>query len=588
MQQREQTHHPIPVVIVGAGPTGLTAANLLGMAGIPTLLLERNADLSDYPRAIAIDDEGLRICQALELTEAMLSHMLLDIKVHYLSSHTYLAKVAPISQRNGFPFTSTFYQPDFEAILLRGLGRFPHVQVRFQHTLESFEQHNNCVELTVRAPDGMLYIAQCAYLLACDGGKSTIRHALSISMQPVTLRTLWPRRQVNGHGSHLQNTVRNPRASRDAASQRQSPDVLHRPSHRQRWLVVDTIHDDDLSMTATFFCNPARPAATLPAPQKRRRWEFMLLPGEHEEALLHLETIYKLIQQGRKLLGLSEKSTSQIIRYTIYTFHALIAPTFSRGRIFLLGDAAHLMPPFGGQGMSSGLRDAHNLCWKLAMVLRGQMTPDILVSYEQERYPHVAQMVLFSSILGHLIMPTSRPRAAMRDLLFRLLNTIPAVREYLSEARIKPQPRYPCGLLIPEHTGALHSLVGLMLPQPTVLTQTGQRVLLDTVLGDGFAILRLYAQPEQAFHLLTHEIWQLLNVRRVCVQPEASRHVAITKQDCLVVQDSEDVIGRFMRHQQNLLVLVRPDRYIMGTFHIADVGEFVARLEALIGNRRVT
>ena len=380
----------VPVVIVGAGPTGLAAGNLLGQAGIETLILEQSAELCTFPRATAIDDEGLRICQSLGLGEQVLSHTLLDLSVYYRSNGRLLARVAPQGRRNGYPFISTFYQPEFENILLHGLQRFSHVQTRFQHTVESLQQHEDEVVVTVRDADGSRQEITCAYLLACDGGKSTIRRMLNIAMRGTT--------------------------------------------YAQRWLVIDAVNDEageDTAPFATFFCDPQRPAMTILSPGQRRRWEFMLLPGETDATLLNDERIATLIKQT------GYTAEPHITRKTIYTFHAARAASFSQGSIFLLGDAAHLMPPFGGQGMNSGLRDAHNLCWKLAMVLRGQANPRLLDTYQVERAPHVAAMIRLSTLLGNIIMPTRKPTAIVRDGIFHILNTIPPTRTLLTEGGIK-------------------------------------------------------------------------------------------------------------------------------------------------------
>lgn len=496
------------VIIAGAGPTGLTAANLLGMLGIDALVLERNSGLSDCPKAISIDDEGLRVCQAMGLSRAVIENVLLGIDAHYISGKHYLGRVAPTSMRNGYPLISTFDQPEFEATLLHGLKRFPGISVQFQHTVETLEQDDAGVLVSVRTPGGVLKRFACAYLLACDGGKSSVRQQLDIAMQGSTFP--------------------------------------------QKWLVIDSINDPDHSAVARFFCNPGRPAVTIPAPHAARRWEFMLLPGEREEDLLRDERIHALIQQA------GGPRDPQIIRRCIYTFHAALAGTFSKGRVFLLGDAAHMMPPFGGQGMDCGLHDAHNLCWKLHMVLQGLASPALLDTYSEECHEHAAQMIWLSTFLGRIVMPTSRPIALLRDVVFRSLNTIPATREYFTEARLKPQPRYKKGFLLFDGTKESKKWVGVMLPQPEVRTAQGKKVLLDDVLGTGFALLRLSDKREAAFAALRSDTWQRAGVRFVSIENE---------------------ISDFMLNRRDLFILVRPDRYVFGVFKEEHADAFAAAFQ---------
>ncbi|HVB23801.1 MAG TPA: bifunctional 3-(3-hydroxy-phenyl)propionate/3-hydroxycinnamic acid hydroxylase [Ktedonobacteraceae bacterium] len=582
------------VVIVGAGPTGLAAANLLGQAGINTLILERNPELSTFPKAIALDDEGLRICQSLGLGEEILAHALLNLEVHYFSGGRLLARVAPTDRRNGYPFTSTFYQPEFEQILLHGLQRFPCVQVRFAHIVKLCQQTAEKVVLAVRTPDDSLQEITCAYLLACDGGKSTIRRALTIAMRGMTFA--------------------------------------------QPWLVLDSIDDQVTAPIATFFCDPQRPAMTILAPQQRRRWEFMLLPGETEEDMLREERIAALLQEvemqreagrGRERPGeagrgqaiaptitdslieavsenvhsrgdgLSSPGTSapgtsapgtsapHITRKAIYTFHAAIATTFARGRIFLLGDAAHLMPPFGGQGMNSGLRDAHNLCWKLAQVLCGRATPQLLDTYERERYTHVSAMIRFSSFLGKVIMPTSRPIALMRDIVLRILNTIPITRTIFTEARIKPAPRYKRGAILRQNTRTARGLSGLLLPQPEVITADGRHVLLDDVLGPGFAIVCCHKDAVKMYEKLNAQCWQQLGIRFVNVQPVVRKekviapdHAALLPEIPLHVVQTDDT--KFLRTCRDVCVVVRPDRYVLGIFKEKDMSTFEKMFQKML------
>ncbi len=519
----------VSVLIVDAGPTGLTVANLLGQYGIETLLVERNLGLSDFPRAISIDDEGLRICQALGLREEILPDVLLDLGVLYLSHGRLLVHVTPSSRRNGYPLVSTFDQPSLEATLLAGLRRFPCVEARFWHTLEAFVQTEQGVLASVRTPSGQLLQIACTYLLACDGGKSSVRRALGIPM----------------HGA----------------------------TFLQRWLVADGLCEADVPNSCiTFFCDPMRPAVSVPAPGQRRRWEFMLFPGEREDQFLALANLHQLIQQ------IGGPHEPRIIRQTIYTFHAAYATSFADGRVFLLGDAAHLLPPFGGQGMNCGLRDAHNLAWKLALVLSGQAQPDILKTYQQERAPHAARMIRFSSFLGSMIMPTSRPLAFLRDIALRVLMALPPIASSFAEARIKPEPSYKHGLLLSDGSRLSRTLTGQLLPQPTVLMRGEEPVLLDELLGCGFALLRLHPDPSEAFKPLQADLWQRLKPRYICIMPTMEDMQDIS-QNITYALDSQQQIARFLRGHRDLFVLVRPDRYVLGAFHVDREQAFAARLQ---------
>ncbi len=547
----EQIDEFVPVVIVGGGPIGLASGNLLGQAGIETLIIERNLSLSNSPKALSLDDEGLRICQAMGLSNVINKLLLSDVSAHYVAAGRLLMKVAPTHKRNGYPLISTFYQPEFETALLHGLQRFPCVQVRFQYTVEALEQTESGVIVSIRTPTGTYRKVGCDYLLACDGGSSTIRHLLGIPMKRMT--------------------------------------------YAQKWLVIDCISDEDASMIATCFCNPGRPAVTIPAPHNVRRWEFMALPGETEKELLRSENISALIQQA----GGSPRS--QIIRQAVYVFHSKLAQTFSRGRIFLLGDAAHMMPPFGGQGLNSGLRDAHNLVWKLTMVLQGLAAPQLLRTYHEERYRHAAQMIHFSSLLASLTVSRKRSIALCRNILLQGLNALPAVRELLTEARIKPQPRYKQGFFLFESTAVDRAMTGLLLPQPEVTTQQGQRILLDEALGTGFALLRIHHNPHEAFAGLQADFWRDMGVRFVCMQvdnhhqnrktsPQQHIHTdypsAALEETPQAEQPSCVVIRSnaldFLRLSQDQFIVIRPDRFVLGAFKENKADKFVSAFQHML------
>ena len=317
----------------------------------------------------------------------------------------------------------------------------------------------------------------------------------------------------------------------------------------------------------------------------------MLLPGETEKEMLEPTTISALLQQT------DASPQTHIIRQAVYTFHAARAKTFSQGCVFLLGDAAHMMPPFGGQGLNSGLRDAHNLVWKVAMVLRDRATPQLLATYHRERSRHAAQMVAFASSLGTLFMSTARPLATFRDLLIQMLYALPITRQYLMEMHMKPQAKYQAGFFL--FKGRDKRMVGSLLPQPEVITQQGQRVLLDEVLGTGFALLRRHANPEEAFATVQTDFWERLGARFVCLQTpdvQSSRKWIDTKKHTrqhashneqvksprsqslpIVVVHSMD--KDFLRESRDHFIVVRPDRFILGIFKEEEADVFVSAFQ---------
>ncbi len=419
----------VEVAIIGAGPVGLMTANLLGLAGIRVLVLERNAGLLGLPRAIAYDAETLRLFSQVGLFDDIAPGLIQDPHVRHRNAHNVTLMAADFPRGLfGHSSLGTFYQPDFERVLLKGLARFPSVRVAFEHEATKLVQGAKGVTLSIATPSGATTV-EADYVVACDGGASPTRERLGVRLVGST--------------------------------------------YSERWLVVDANVKNHSVKQITFVCDPRRPRVELPAVGDRVRWEFMQLPGESEETLKRDETIRALVAEAGGTVSF------EIERKAVYTFHARVAEHWRRGRVFLAGDAAHLMPPFAGQGMNGGMKDASNLAWKLAAVLRGLAPDAILDTYQVERAPVVRKMVEVSRRLGAVIMPTNRIAAAARDSIFACLNLSSRFRAFIRRGGVVPAPAIRRSDLTSRERDAL---VGQMAPQPTVSAGQGASPL-DRFIG---------------------------------------------------------------------------------------------------------
>ncbi len=561
----------VPVLVVGAGPTGLVVANLLGQAGIATVLVERNEGTVNEPRAVSIDDEGLRTIQAIGLIGEVAGDIGPGYGYHYYAaSGRCFARVLPSTREYGYPRRSPFRQPLLEAALRRGLGRFANVRVLFGHTLEGFDQDQDGVTARIRAPGlpspkrpalrpaahslwatgrttsggGSSGFAQAGggtldvradYLLGCDGGSSTVRRLLGIDMA----------------GS----------------------------SFEERWLILDMAGGKDEDRHTHVHCDPARPAITLPGPAGTRRWEFLLRPDESDGEMLRPEAGGALLKQ------FGGDGAAEIVRRVVYTFHARMAERWRARRVFLMGDAAHLTPPFAGQGMNTGLRDAHNLAWKLAAVIEGRIGDGLLESYEAERRDHAWRMITLALRMGRILNPRTRLGSALLVNGVGLASLVPGFRDYLLEMRFKPKPRYAKGFLIADTDGRRATLVGRMFPQPAVITSTGADVLLDEVTGNGFAALVYGANPGAALAALTQPVWRRLGISRVGVLPPDAGDAPASGPGTRIVRDAEGVLAPVFKGRDGRIVLIRPDRYAAGAFTADEAPAFAEALENLIDRR---
>ena len=519
-----------PVVIVGAGPTGLTLANLLGVYGVRCVLIERNAATVHEPRAVSIDDESLRTMQAAGLVDEVMAETVHGYGSHYHSARgRVFAKVQPTEQPYGFPRRNAFRQPVFEAQLHKALSRFPHVVTLFEHDLIAFEDRGGSVALRARKAAGSEVELTCDYLVACDGASSFVRHALGIGMSGSTFR--------------------------------------------ERWLIVDLEDSPVTSPHTKVWSDPKRPTIALPGPHLTRRYEFMLHEHETDSDLLDPAMV-------RHLLETHEAAPqSRVVRTVVYTFHARVAERWSRGRVFLAGDAAHLTPPFAGQGMNSGVRDANNLAWKLAAVVQGQLGPKLMESYEPERRDHAWSMIKFALDIGRVMRPANALAAFALEYGFLSLSLFPKARDYIAQMKFKPPPRFAQGFLVPDTAGPKKTLVGRMMPQPRVLTSDMREVRLDDVLGRGFALLVHSNRPAVALKALSSGAWAPFMFRCVVLRPdgtEPSRPEGIIGVRTLDATDKR--LARFDDH----VLLLRPDRYVAACVAVDDLDKGAEAVTKLV------
>lgn len=518
------------VAIIGAGPTGLTLANLLGLAGVRTVLIERNASTVAAPRAVSIDDESLRTMQACSLIDAVLADVALDYGAHYFTPKgVCFAKVEPTSREFGYPRRSAFSQPLLEATLRNGLSRLPSVTALFSTTCLAIEECADRVSLTLDPAR----IVTARYLVGSDGARSMVRKHIGATLVGST--------------------------------------------YEQRWLIVDLGATAERFRQTRVLCNPDRPAICLPGPHGIRRYEFMLAPGEDEERATDPEFV-------RELLAASgPDADAPVVRRQVYTFHARICDRWSSNRIFLAGDAAHLTPPFAGQGMNSGVRDAHNLAWKLAAVTKGEMGAGLLGSYESERAPHAWALIQLAINIGRVMMPASHIQAALIQSAFRLAAIVPPVAAYFAQMKYKPKPYYHEGLLLPD----THPAVGRMLPQPLLELPDGSRRLLDDLIGNEFAIVAYGPEAQAALDWARDAKFDLQRFSRVAVVPMRLNWDRNRDDTGIIVgRDVEDRLAPVAHGaRSDVLFVLRPDRYVAAAAAVdgpGDVNRLSADVRALV------
>jgi len=481
----------VDVAIVGFGPVGATLAHLLGMLGMRTLVLEREADIYHLPRALHFDDEVMRIFQWTGLAAQISTNTRVNPGMRFVDAEGRLLLDWPRSQAvgpQGWHASYRFHQPDLERALRGGLSGRRCVAVRSRCDVVRIEDAGDHVLLHYEdMNDGHTRCVRAGYVVGCDGARSIVRRFMDVGMED--------------YGFH------------------------------ERWLVVDVIlkgAKPTLGDHSVQHCNPSRSATYVRGPGNRRRWEIAVRPGEDDRQMTTPSEVWTLLADW------ITPEEADLERTAVYTFHSLIAERWRQGRLLIAGDAAHQTPPFMGQGMCAGIRDAANLAWKLALVRRWKASDALLDTYQSERHPHVREYVTTAVRLGGLIN-TCGTEAALRA----------AIQVPDGTTRMESiAPPLGLGLGCGRHRGRLF----------------GQPRLADGRLMDDVAPFApvLVAEAALAARLTVPPDLALVTTRET---PEAAQHLA---------------------RLDATAALLRPDRYVFGTAGTA--AELKALLAAMPGS----
>jgi len=502
------------VAILGAGPVGLTIANYLSKQGISVIVVEQLASLIDYPRAIGIDDESLRTIQSLGLIEQVLPHTTPNHAMRFLTPKGHcFADIQPMTREFGWPRRNAFIQPHVDKVLLENLKNYDKTQILFSRDLSQFSQDADGVTLNIQTAEHQSEVIQAQYLIACDGGNSIIRRTLNIGFDGKT-----------------------------------APN---------QWIVIDLENDPLATPHVYLCCDPVRPYVSAALPHGIRRFEFMVMPGETQEELSKPENINRLLD---KVLPNTENI--EVIRQRVYTHNARIADKFRVDRILLAGDAAHIMPVWQGQGYNSGMRDAFNLAWKIALVVEGKSGPELLDSYQLERKDHAKAMIDLSVMAGHVLAPPKVWQGFVRDRIAYALNYIKPIKQYLLEMRFKPMPKYADGALVKDSNK--NSPIGKMFIQPQVKLDSGEAVLLDDVIANDFAIIAWGVDPKWGINDATIQKWQNLGVKFIQVLPAVQMDNPQRKKldGVITIGDMGIDIRTWFGKTNQSIVILRPDRFV--------------------------
>lgn len=497
------------VVIAGYGPVGAVLANLLGNSSLRVLVVEKDREIFDKPRAIGLDGEVMRTFQHIGVAHEVAPLTRIYPGTKYLGVDgdeiKFIGQMPP-----PYPLGwagSSFIQPELEDILRRNVQQLPSVEVLLGSTLEAIERlPDGTVGMRiVDAASGTSSPVCARYLLGCDGARSTVRKFIGASLEDCNFD--------------------------------------------QEWLVVDAWLRDEAQLPpeGRQYCWPSRPATYVIGPRNMRRWEIKLLEHESAADFESIESVIKVLQP------FVETSKIDIWRRSVYRFHALVASSWRDGPIFILGDAAHQTPPFMGQGMCSGIRDAANLAWKILMVEEGTAGPELLDTYQTELRPHVTAVIQAAMELGQIIGEMDEARARARDAALRAQGTTYTVR-----GNMIPPLRH--GLINSTQSPQQAKAVGTLFVQPRVRTAAGTALLDDLLGARRFVLVTAGSEASRWIDDGDLDAWREIGGQRVAFGVEPDQD----DPEVHGVLEEGNLFGDWAAQFGAQAVIVRPDRYVYG------------------------
>lgn len=503
---QSEMHYDTDVAIIGYGPTGIIAALTLAKNGAKVTAFEREQSIYPRARAVTINDWTMRILQNLGIDQQVTRVVEPQRALRWMTydGHEIMRVEHPQSTLGVVPRFYNIYQPVMESTLRDCANSYgDQLQVNYGYEVVALEQDETGVTVTSRCMNtGELKHTRAKYAIAADGGSSPTRHMLDIKMQGDTLEQIW----------------------------------IVIDCRVKRWWP-----DRDL---LTFWTDKERPVVDIALSAGNHRWEIPLKPGETEADFDCNEKVWPLL----KALGHDENDID-IHQFAFYRHHTRMADTWRAGRVFLAGDASHLMPPWAGAGMQTGMRDAYNLGWKMAAVIKGELPEAWLDTYEIERRPNAEFYTKLAVGLGRVI----KQEASEEELA--VLNSVPENPVTPYESPLNAPPTMVAGWLRGEISDS--SIVGRMVPQPIIGDATGKMGRLDDILGEGFVLLGADCDPITLLSDEEKACWDALKTRYITMRPK-DKHT----QNANELVDIGQAILPWMARYGAKVIAIRPDKFV--------------------------